>query len=223
MIFVFCLPRLGSRGRWTALAAASAAALGSIPLPASALSWNWSYERPADSSGPAVQALGQLTTTDAPDANGFYTITAVAGQRNSVMITSFLPTGVAIPGNCSSVSSCYDSDNIVRLLGSGEGQLTTHGFGVGLADGTYANYFFADFLQPKVYLEYYSAPPFSVLPPGPEDSELAGLFQAEPVPGPLPIAGTLFGWGWGRKMRQRQRAAQDRNLQMGAPGVPRRM
>lgn len=183
-------------------------ALGAIPLTASALSWNWRYERPADPSGPAVQALGQLITTDTPDANGFYTITAVTGQRNSVLITSFLPTGVAIPGNCSSVSSCYESDNILRLLGSGEGQLTTHGFGVGLADGTYANYFFADFLTPKVYVEYFSAPPFSLLPPGPEDTELAGLFRAEPVPGPWPLAGVLCGWSWGRKLRERLRACQ---------------
>lgn len=196
---------MGGPVRLTALAAGISVVLGTIPLPAAALTWNWSYERAVDSSGPAVQALGQITTTDSPDLNGFYSITAVTGQRNTVKITSFISTGLSIPGNCSSLSSCYESDNLLRILGGGEAQLTTHGFGVGLEDGTYANYFFADFLSPKVYLEYFSAPPFAVLPPGPEDGELAGLFQAQPVPGPWPLAGALFGWGWGRKLRQRQR------------------
>lgn len=145
-------------------------------------------------------------TTASPDANGFYTITAVTGQRNSVGITSFIPTGASIPGNCSTVSSCYESDNLVRLLGGGEGQLTTHGFGVGFADGTFSNYFFASFLTPKVYLEYFSAPPFATLPPGPEDSELAGVFQAQPVPGPLSLAGVWVGRRWARRLRLRQRS-----------------
>jgi hypothetical protein len=137
--------------------------------------------RPADPSGPAVEAFGQLITTDSPDVNDFHTITAVTGQRNAVAITSFIPTGSSIPGNWNTVSDCYESDNLVRLLGGGEGQLTTHGFGVGFADGTDANYFFASFMAPKVYLEYVSAPPFSLLPAGPEDSELPGVFQAQPV------------------------------------------
>jgi hypothetical protein len=199
--------RIGSalRTGTTTVLVGVTAIVAASPLPASALTWNWSYVRPADPSGPAVEAFGQLITTDSPDVNDFYTITAVTGQRNAVAITSFIPTGSSIPGNCNTVSDCYESDNLVRLLGGGEGQLTTHGFGVGFADGTFANYFFASFLTPKVYLEYFSAPPFALLPPGPEDSELPGVFQAQPVPGPLPLAGVLMGLRWSRSLRQRHR------------------
>jgi hypothetical protein len=199
--------RIGSAARvgTSAVLVGMTAIVAASPLPASALTWNWSYVRAADPSGPAVEASGQLITTNSPDINEFYTITAVTGQRNAVAITSFIPTGSSIPGNCDTVSSCYESDNLVRLLGVGEGQLTTHGFGVSLADGTFANYFFASFLSPKVYLEYFSAPPFAPLPPGPEDSELVGAFLAQPVPGPLPLAGVVMGLRWSRRLRQRQR------------------
>ncbi len=50
-------------------------------------------------------------------------------------------------------------------------QLTGDGFGYALEDGTYANPFFADFLSPETYLEFFSAPPFGP-GTGPEDSEL---------------------------------------------------
>lgn len=181
----------------------SAALAATTAQPASALTWDWSFQRNAT---PSVNSFGQLNTSDIPDSQGFFTITEVTGERNSVPITSFIPTGSPIPGNCG--KNCFNSDN---LLSSSDPQLTTHGFGVGFADGTFANYFFASFLKPQTYLEYFSAPPFAPLPPGKEDSELAGLFRASPVapvPGPLPIAGAWLSWSFARQLRRRQRAGR---------------
>lgn len=192
-----------------------------MPLPASALVWQWRFER---DDNPVVDAFGALTTTDTPDGQGFYTITGVTGERNTVAIDAFLPTGTPVPGNCVDAKTCYETDNLLRMEAA-DGQLTSEGFGVGFADGTYANYFFASFLQPPTYLEFYSVPPFDDLPPDTlgGDSELAGTFQASPVPGHLPISGAVMGWGWARQLRRRQRQGpQRRNRQMGAPGEPRR-
>lgn len=102
-----------------------------------------------------------------------------------VAIDGFIPTGSPVPGNCLDVVTCFTSDNLLRLEDD-DGQLTTHGFGVSFADGTYANYFFASFLQPATYLEFYSVAPFDLLPPDTlgGDSEFAGKFEAEPRLGP---------------------------------------
>lgn len=182
-----------------------AVALATLPHPSTAMNWQWRFNR---TDAPIVESFGELITIDTPDADGWYTITGVTGERNMVAITSFIPTGLPVPGNCQSVTVCYTSDNLLRLVG-GKPQLTVHGFGVGFADNTYANYFFADFWKPlPSFVEFYSAAPFNFLPTGPEDSELPGVFQASPVPGPLPIAGAWLGLGWSRQLRRRQRAAQ---------------
>ena len=182
-----------------------AAALATIPQPAFALSWQWRFDR---IDAPIVEASGELITSDSPDAEGWYTITGITGERNQVTITSFIPTGSPIPGNCQSVDHCYTSDNLLRPVGA-KPQLTGQGFGVGFADNTYANYFFADFWEPlPSYVEFYSAPPFGFLPPGPEDSELPGVFHASPVPGPGPLAAAWLGWSWSRQLRRRQRAGR---------------
>ena len=186
------------------------AALVAIPQSASALVWEWSFERDDD---PTVEAFGEFVTSDTPDSLGFYTITDVTGERNNVAIDGFIPTGSPVPGNCLDVITCFTSDNLVRIEDD-DGQLTTHGFGVSFADGTFANYFFASFLQPATYLEFYSVSPFGFLPPDTQggDSELAGKFEAAPklapVPGPLPVAGAVIGFGWARRLRRRQRAGR---------------
>lgn len=187
-----------------------AAALSAFPQQASALVWDWKFEKDDD---PAVEASGELMTTDLPDSQGFYTIIGVAGERNSVAIDGLIPIGSPVPGNCLDVVTCFTSDNLLRMEDD-DGQLTSHGFGVSFADGTYANYFFANFLQPSTYLEFYSVPPFDLLPPDTlgGDSEFAGKFEAAPrlapVPGPLPIAGAVMGFGWARRLRRRQRAGR---------------
>jgi hypothetical protein len=204
----FPLGRFARKAATISCGALFAAALAALPQPASALVWDWSFETDDD---PEIEAFGELITTDVPDSQGFYTILGVTGERNMVAIDGFIPTGSPIPGNCLDVVRCFTSDNLLRMEDD-DGQLTTHGFGVSFADGTFANYFFASFLQPATYLEEYSVAPFDFLPPDTlgGDSELAGQFEAEPrldpVPGPLPVAGAVMAFGWARKLRRRQRA-----------------
>jgi hypothetical protein len=176
------------------------------------LNWRWSFLRPDDASGVAVESFGQLATNDNPDANGFYTITSIEGTRNGVPILELIASGTAIPGNCDNASTCYSGDNLLRVFDWQAAQLTINGFGVALADGSYANYFFADYLVPPVYREYHSVAPFGDLPPGPEDSELNGVFRATrlaAVPAPPPLAGVLLSLAWIRRWRQRSRGLQD--------------
>ena len=109
-----------------------------IACPAEALEWRWSYQ------GEGVMALGALTTTDAPDAEGFYEITGIKGEMNGVAITGLQKAGTSIPGN-----DGYPVDGLVRAEAP---YLSLHGFGYALADGTYANPFYGDrFVPPGVY------------------------------------------------------------------------
>ena len=131
------------------------------------MSWNWGY------SGAGISASGTFITNNTPDSLGFYQITAITGQRNGVTITGLQPAGTSIPGN-----EPFVVDNLFSL---GSSKLTGEGFGFGLADGTFANPFFASFLSPPDYLEFYSAPPFTG-GTGPEDSELPISFTVTAVP-----------------------------------------
>ncbi len=150
----------------------------SAPAHASLL-WNWSY------SGSGISANGTLTTADTADAQGFYQIIGISGSRNGQTITGLQPTGTPIPGN-----EPFAVDNLISVSGP---QLTGNGFGYSLADGTFANPFFADFLSPASQLEFFSAPPFT---PGigPEDSELPVRFTAtipEPATAFLVLTGIV--------------------------------
>ncbi len=109
-----------------------------LALPAEALEWRWSYQ------GEGVSASGALTTKDKPNADGFYEITGIKGEANGVAITALQAPGTSIPGN-----DGYPVDNLVRTEAP---QLSLHGFGYALADGTYANPFYgARFVPPSVY------------------------------------------------------------------------
>jgi hypothetical protein len=115
---------------------AIAAAL--VALPAEALEWRWSYQ------GDGVAASGSFTTTDTPNADGFYEIAGIKGEMNGVAITGLQPAETSIPGN-----DGYPVDNLVRTDAP---QLSLHGFGYALANGTYANPFYgAHFVPPGVY------------------------------------------------------------------------
>jgi hypothetical protein len=125
------------------LALVIAAAL--VALPAEALEWRWSYQ------GEGVAASGSFTTTDTPNANGFYEIAGIKGEANGVAITGLQRAGTSIPGN-----DGYPVDGLVRTETP---QLSLHGFGYALADGTYANPFYGDhFVPPGVYA-FFSDPP----------------------------------------------------------------
>ncbi len=105
---------------------------------AKASEWRWSYE------GEGVTASGAFTTKDAPNMDGFYEITGIKGEANGVAITGLQPAGTSIPGN-----DGYPVDSLVRTEAP---QLSLHGFGYALADGTYANPFYgARFVPPGVY------------------------------------------------------------------------
>jgi hypothetical protein len=109
-----------------------------VTLPAKAVEWRWSYQ------GEGVAASGVLATKDTPNADGFYEITGIKGEANGVVITGLQPTGTSIPGN-----DGYPVDSLVRTEAP---QLSLHGFGYALADGTYANPFYGDhFVPPGVY------------------------------------------------------------------------
>ena len=119
----------------TFLLAVSAALLASG---ARASKWKWSYQ------GEGVAASGAFTTKDAPNADGFFEITGITGEANGVAIAGLQPPGTSIPGN-----EGYPVDNLVRTEAP---QLTLHGFGYALADGTYANPFYgAHFAKPDTY------------------------------------------------------------------------
>ncbi len=63
---------------------------------------------------------------------------------NGVAITGLQPAGTSIPGN-----DGYPVDGLVKAEAP---QLSLHGFGYALADGTYANPFYGDrFVPPGVY------------------------------------------------------------------------
>jgi hypothetical protein len=141
-------------------------AAGSFPAHASRL-WSWKY------AGGSIAASGTFLTEDSPDAQGGYLITAIAGTRSGETITGLQPTGTPIPGN-----EPYAVDN---LLFAGPGpQLTKNGFGFSIADGTYSNPFYADFLPTPAYLEFYSMPNSN------SSTELPVIFSATLVSTPEP-------------------------------------
>jgi hypothetical protein len=113
-------------------------------LPAEALEWRWSYQ------GEGVTASGAFTTKDAPNADGFYEITGIKGEMNGVAITGLQPGGTSIPGN-----DGYPVDGLVKTESP---QLSLHGFGYALADGTYANPFYGDHFVPLGVYAFFSDP-----------------------------------------------------------------
>lgn len=157
--------------RASALAAAVAASTLTMTAPAHAATWDWSY------TATGIAASGTFTTTDTPDANGFFEITAITGSRNGVAIVGLQPTGTAIPGN-----EPYAVDNLVSISGP---QLTWDGFGYAMADGSYAN----PFSDGTTAWEYLSVPPYV----DGAGQEVAVAFSATPVPEPGTGALALIG------------------------------
>lgn len=146
------------------------AVIGAASLPAHASRlWSWSYY------GDNIAASGTFTTVDSPTAQGGYLITAVSGTRNGTAITGLQETGTWIPGN-----EPYPVDNLI-FPGPGS-QLTKQGFGFALADGTYSNPFYADFLPTPAYLEFYS------MPDSGSSTEVPVTFAVTAIPEPASFA-----------------------------------
>lgn len=167
---------------------------------AGSLIWDWSY------SGVGVVASGTFTTTDIPDGSGFYLITGITGTRNGETITGLQPVGTPIPGN-----EPFAVDNLIRL---NTPQLTVEGFGYATDGGNFSNPFFASFLSPPRYWEFFSAPPFTG-GTGPEDRELPISFSASLTTIPEPETDALLMIGLGilshwrcRKTRVRRNRTQ---------------
>jgi hypothetical protein len=163
---------------------------------ARALVWEWSFNAPDTPPYGSVVSAGRLRTTDIPDSKGFFTILEASGQRNGIAISALLPLGSSIPGNAG-----FSSDNLVR---PGAKPMTSHGFNVSYADGSYSNIFTATFLNPVVDMDFHSVPPnFSFDP----DTERQGVFSLRqvPVPGPLPLAGVGLTLAWSRRLRRSRR------------------
>ncbi len=131
-----------------------------------ALTFRWSY------SAPGIAASGTLTTEDSPDEAGFFLVTDITGTRNGETITGLVETGTSVPGN-----EPFEVDNLISLHSE---QLTIHGIGYGISDGSFVNIFFTDSLEPPGYYEFFSAPP--IMPGyenlGPDDTELPVSFSA---------------------------------------------
>lgn len=115
-----------------------------VALPAEALEWKWSYQ------GEGVAASGAFTTSDKPNADGLYEITAISGEANGVAITGLQAPGTSIPGN-----DGYPVDNLVRIEAP---QLSLHGFGYALANKTYANPFYGAHFATPDYYAFFSDP-----------------------------------------------------------------
>jgi len=126
-----------------ALVLAFAAALDDASAEAS-ISWRWTC------SGPGFEAKGELTTADAPDTDGFYAITAIAGEANGVAITGLQPAGTAIPGN-----DGWPVDGLVR---DRPPELSAGGFGFTLSDGSHANPFYGARFDPPGFLAVITNP-----------------------------------------------------------------
>ena len=169
--------------RWHVAALLTALSAFAPMRAAEATAWTWSL------SGDGFGAAGTFTTTDTPDSSGFVQVTGITGSRGGVPITGLQPAGTAVPGNAG-----YPVDNLLRAAGTSEApQLTAEGFGFALADGTYANPFYADFRSPPAYYEFSSFPPFGAA----SYSEVPVTFAAAPVPEPasltLLVSGFLTG------------------------------
>lgn len=154
--------------RFLATVAVAVAVAALVPsAQVQAATWSWDY------NAAGIAAAGTFTTTDTPDSDGFYTITAIGGLRNGVVITGLEAAGSAIPGN-----DPYAVDNLVSIAGA---PLTWNGFGYALADGSWAN----AFSDGSTAWEYLSVPPY----PEGAGQEVAVAFSAAPVP--EPAAGVL--------------------------------
>jgi len=133
------------------------------------LHWSWSYEASQPGAGSNnLKARGTLITDRDADGDGVYDVLGIQGQRNGVRITGLVPAGTAIPGNVDPVTgNPYNVDNRIQSARSGQpgqvspqGQLSSHGIGFSLADGTYSNIFLATYLNPSLYFDFHTEAPF---------------------------------------------------------------
>ena len=151
--------------------------LNIAPASASIL-WKWNY------TGSGITASGSFATLESPNGNGGYLITSITGTRNGKTITGLQAPGTSIPGN-----EPFTVDDLVFLRPGP--QLTSHGFGFSISDGTFSNPFYADFLPTPEYREFFSTPPFTAGTDALGHTELPVQFSAAPVPEPATSVSVL--------------------------------
>ena len=157
---------------------------------------SWAYTNTAES----VSAQGTFELTPIAGESGYLRVTGITGTRNGIQIIGLYAVDQAVPGN-----EGYPLDNRFDPTTSG---MTKAGIGFQLADLTYVNLFYADFLDPPVIYEVYSAAPFEGLNTAAEDSEFAVAFTAVSVPEPathLSLLLGLIGLIAGRRSTRRSR------------------
>ena len=145
--------------------------------------WSWNYVGIDSDTGRTIRASGQFLSDIDPDSEDFYAIQRIQGSRNRVRIDGLWPAGKAIPGNIDPITGePYNGDNRIRQNDDDRerAQLTSAGFQFSLRDGTFANVFFAGFLEPPITLEFFSAPPYPIGPVAP-NSEDPVIFRATPL------------------------------------------
>lgn len=148
------------------------------------LRWDWSYEAvPAGEHCAGLKARGTLITDQDANGDGIYEVLGIEGRRDGVRITGLVPAGTAIPGNVDSVTGiAYNVDNKIQPASKDMplGQLTSHGIGFSLADGSFSNLFLASYLSPPVEYDFHSVEPFPAGPVAP-NTETIIRFQAHIV------------------------------------------
>ncbi len=142
---------------------------------------SWTYTNTAE----GVFAQGTFELTPIAGESDYLRVTGITGTRNGIQIIGLYAVDQAVPGN-----EGYPLDNRFDPTTSG---MTKAGIGFQLADLTYVNLFYADFLEPPVIYEVYSAAPFEGLNTAAEDSEFAVAFTAVSVPEPATHLSLLLG------------------------------
>ena len=205
-----------ARGIAARMAACALLALLSPWAAAASLTWDWRFSLVgANPSQPVLS--GTFTTGDTPDADGFYEITALTGNRLGVAIVSLQPTGTAIPDNMP-----YPVDNRIRPLHP-DGQMTKARFGYGLANGWFENPFLATWELPGlVYYAFLSKPPFGTQTPQTEEPQVifeASIRVPEPLSAGLLLSG-LLALGWVQSVGRSPSNARLRGRVRSAPLIP---
>lgn len=136
------------------------------------LQWLWRYN---DSETERPIGSGKLTTTSKADAEGFYRIRSIRGERDGVPIKRLLPRGNGIPGNVDPITGqAYVGDNLIRAKGDNPeaAQLTSKGVVFSLINKTHVNLFHLNLAPVPANYEFFSAPPYPAgpVPPNTEST-----------------------------------------------------
>lgn len=132
--------------------------------------WLWRY---ANADGGSPIAKGKIVTNGKADADGFYRVKQIRGQRDGVKIKALLADGTGIPGNVDIITGKpYLGDNKLRprSLNDDKPQLTGGGIVFSMVNDTYSNLFYGNYPPNPSYYEFHTVPPYpqGLVPPNSE-------------------------------------------------------